>query len=79
MVLRNEIFVDQDKMYALTIDETGQLYLEVVCGGVAMENVVVALISEEKRRYQSSGKDFLGEMAVRIRHSREQFAGRNVP
>lgn len=78
MALRNEIFVDQDKMYALTSDDTGQLYLEVVCGGVAMENVVVALNSEEKQRYQSSGKDFLDEMAVRIQHSREQYAGRIV-
>ena len=78
MAFRKQLLIDQPNMYKLTTDDVGTLYMEVICGGFAMENIVVPLNSEEVSRYNESGKDFLDEMAVRIRHRRDQYIDRIV-
>ena len=42
---RTELIVDKQRMYALTKNTDGRLYLEVVTNGFAMENIVAGLIA----------------------------------
>jgi len=75
---RKEIIVDRDRMYALTKDKRGGLFLEVVCGGFAMENVVVRLSPDERRELESRGKEVLDDLALRVVKDRTAFADRIV-
>jgi hypothetical protein len=75
---RKEIIVDRDKMYALTEDASGQLFLEVVVGGFAMENMVIPLSAEERSAYQTNGKSKLDDLAYEICKEPENFRGRAV-
>ena len=65
-------------MYALTCDSSGQLYLEVIQGGFAMENVVMPLSSEETRDYEERGKGVLDDLAFRILKQKSRFESRFV-
>ena len=62
-IKREDVLVDQGKMYALTKDRAGQLFLEVVVGGFAMENVVIPLSNEEQTAYETQGKPMLDDLA----------------
>jgi len=75
---RVEIYVDQEKMYALTTDSKGRHFLEVACGGIAVENVVLPLTAEEFQRYNKEGKDFLGHLAGEVRADRTKYSGRII-
>lgn len=75
---RNEIFVDQGRMYALTVDKEGQYYLEVVCGGFAMENMILPLNAEEMEKYNSRGKLFLDDLAWDVCKNKNKFTGRFI-
>ncbi len=68
--------IDRDLMYALTEDRCGQLFLEVLCGGFAMENVVLPLSQEERAAYESAGKTVLDDLARRVAKDRRRFASR---
>jgi len=63
---RQEVFVDQDRMYALTRDSLGKLYLEVVCGGFAMENIVIPLNADEEKEYKDQGKSYLDNLSLKV-------------
>lgn len=73
MTERQELLVDRDRMYALTRDGAGDLYLEVVSGGIAMENVVVKLNDYEAGQYVKDGKPFLDRLALDIARNREKY------
>lgn len=75
---RKEIFVDKEQMYALTKDKKGTYYLEVVCGGIAMENVIVILSDEEVLSYQTEGKTVLDDLSWEICKDRKKFKNRIV-
>ena len=70
---REEILVDREKLYALTRNHGGQLFLEVVVGGFAMENLVIPLTAEECQGYEKAGKEALDELAYRICKETETF------
>ena len=70
---RKEIFVDKDQMYALTVDKKGKYYIEVVCGGMAMENLVIPLNDEEIENYQLRGKSFLDDLSWDICKNRKKY------
>lgn len=63
---RQEILVDQERMYALTRDEGGQLYLEIVSGGFAMGNIVIPLSAAEVALYESQGKSYLDGLSLEV-------------
>ncbi len=73
---RRELLVDQDRMYALTQDDDGHLYLEVVVGDIAWENLVVPLSAEESRSYSEQGKSFLDDLAIRVTKTPSAFRDR---
>jgi hypothetical protein len=75
---RKELIVDQQHMYALTVDKDGQCYLEVVCGGIAMENMVLPLNREEMESYNLKGKSFLDELSWEICKYKKKFENRFV-
>lgn len=62
----SEVLVDRGRMYALFSDGPGGLFLEVVCGGIAMYAVTVILSSEEAEAFEREGKPFLDSLAYRI-------------
>ena len=66
-------------MYALTRDGAGAHYLEVSCGGIAVETVVVSLTGEEMKRYSEEGITFLDDLAFNIAQHQSKFAHRIVP
>lgn len=63
-------------MYALTSDAEGKLFLEVVHGGMAMENLVLPLSSDEEALYKASGKPALDDLAKKVLRNREGFSER---
>ena len=73
---RTEILIDHHLMYALTSDETGQLFLEVAHGGIAMENLVLPLSREEGSLYKTRGKPVLDELAKSLLRDRKRYADR---
>jgi hypothetical protein len=79
MAERSELYVNRERMYAVTVDSEGIKYLEVVCGGIAMENVVVRLTAQEVSLYEARGAAFLDQLAARVAKRRDQFLGRIVP
>jgi hypothetical protein len=70
---RKELLADRDRMYVLTEDAIGQLYLEVVVGGIAMYTVDVALSKEEAAAYIDGGKAELDNLAYKICKNPEAF------
>lgn len=78
MSRRREVLVDQDRMYALTKTRDGRLYLEVVIGGIAMENLVLPLDEEEMARYTEEGKTFLDGLAAKIARAPSGYRPRAV-
>jgi hypothetical protein len=75
---REEVIVDRDRMYALTRGTEGRLFMEVVVGGFAMENLVIPLLDSELRDYQHSGKVAMDELARQICKDTEAFRARAV-
>jgi len=63
-------------MYALTQSEAGHLFLEVVVGGIAMENLVVPLSEEEEAAYRSNGKSELDDLAYEVCKEPDLFRSR---
>lgn len=58
---------NSEKGYVLHQDESsGDLYLEVLVGGVGMCEVSHKLSSEEVERYNERGGQFLSELAFKI-------------
>lgn len=73
---RIELLVDQQKMFALTQDPDGSLFLEVATGGFAMENLVIRLTEEESRKYREEGRAYLNELAYEVQKNTSRFRGR---
>jgi len=65
-------------MYALTQDEGGHYFIEVVVGGFAMENLVIPLSEEEVRAYKTNGKSELDDLAYKICNETEFYRSRSV-
>ena len=63
-------------MYALTKDEYGKLFMEVVVGGFAMENLVIPLSEEEELKYRTNGKSELNSLAHAICQDLKTFRPR---
>ncbi len=78
MEARRELLVNRDLMYALTEDRPGQLFLEVLCGGFAMENVILPLSQEERDAYAKVGKEVLDDLARRVAKERRRFSDRII-
>lgn len=73
---REEIIVDEQRMYALTKDNANQLYIEVVTGGIAMETIVLRLTEEERKSYSEVGKSFLDDLARDVCRATEKYRKR---
>ncbi len=73
---RQEVIVDDERMYALTRDAQGQLFIEVVCGGFAMENVVVPLNAAEEMEFKRRGKTYLDDLSLKVCKSPDAFKNR---
>ena len=70
------LVINQESLFTLETDDLGALYLEVMCGGIAMFPVRVKLDSEETRRYHEDGVTFLKKLAYSIAHNWEAFKPR---
>ncbi len=75
---RQEILINQDLMYALTRDDEGNLFIEVVCGGFAMETIVIPISAEEESEYRRHGRSFLDGFSLKICKSLDTFRERCV-
>jgi len=75
---REEVIVDREKMYAITSDLEGRLYMEVVVGGFAMESLVIPLSDQELSDYKKEGKPAMDELAYRICKEPEIFRSRTA-
>jgi hypothetical protein len=71
---REQILIDRERWYLLSKDREGNLYLEVVVGGFAMEEVVLPLSLEETAAYEKSGKNYLDILALRVNKWRERIS-----
>lgn len=70
-----KLLVDQEKMFSLT-EEEGEIFLNVVCGGFAMERLSMKMRPEEIEAYDKEGKSFLDRLALKICKQRSDYADR---
>lgn len=75
---RKEIIIDQEHMYALTMDDENKYFLEVVCGGIAMENIVLPLTTDEIEKYKLKGKSFLDQLSWEVCKKIEKYENRII-
>ena len=58
-----QLEINEECMYRLEEDSGGDLYLTVVCGGIAMHEVRLKLNAVEAAMYQEGGSDYLRNLA----------------
>jgi len=59
--------IDREQRYELVSDAEGNYFLEVLCGGVGMYEVRIELTEAQVARYHEAGREFLHELALRVR------------
>jgi hypothetical protein len=75
---REKILIDRENMYLLSVDCNGTHYLEVVCGGVAMERFVMPLSRDELKQYKLKGKSYLDRLSFEVCKEKDKFSGRFI-
>lgn len=74
--MERDLIVDAEKMYRLFENESGELSFGVLCGGIAMYEVIFSLSGEEVERYRIDGKDFLDVLSLQVARHPKEFEGR---
>ncbi len=59
-------------------EKEGNLFLEVVCGTVAVFTITIQLNEEEKENYTSIGESYIDVLASEIAYSPNGFEDRNI-
>ena len=72
-----ELMRNMDHMYILYQNES-QLVIEVLCGGIGMFEVKVALDDDECEKYAEEGEGFLNSLAGDIARDHKKFANRTI-
>jgi len=75
---RKDIIVDHERMYSVTSDGEGQLFLEIVYGGFAMDILIMPLSREEVLEFEARGKPALDDLRLRVLKDRARFEARFV-
>ena len=75
---RKEIFFDKERSYGLTKDKAGKYYLEVVCGTIGMEFLIIMLTEDEMLAYQREGKTYLDDLSWEICKNKRQYEDRFI-
>ncbi len=57
-------------------EEDGVMYLEVVCGGIAMYERVIKLNGTERERYAEIGETYISRLAREIAKHESRFTDR---
>lgn len=71
-----DLIVDRENMYRLVEAGNGELRLGVLCGGIAMYEVMFALSSAEIDRYRSEGTSFLEGLSYDVARNPEKYGAR---
>lgn len=66
-MVRDVVFVSQPEQFALTKDQDGAYFIEVLFGGFAMCEVEMQLCPDEIDEYLAEGPDYLVGLAGRMR------------
>jgi hypothetical protein len=74
--MRDLVFTYQLGQFALTKDQDGAYFIEVLCGGFAMYEVQMQLHVDEIASYLASGPDSLVGVADRIRRKSQDLGER---
>lgn len=61
-----QVEINDASMYRLEEDTDGDLFITVVCGGIAMHEVRLKLNDAEAALYQVGGSDYLTNLAYKI-------------
>ena len=64
--MEKDLIVDQERMYRLFEADDGALHLGVLCGGIAMYEVTIALSEDEVEQYKSEGRTFLDALSLEV-------------
>ncbi len=59
-------------------EKEANLFLEVVCGTVAVFTVTIQLTEEEKENYTTIGESYIDILASQISYSPNSFESRNI-
>lgn len=62
--------------FELFVDSSGKHFLNVLCGGIGVFDVCIALTNDELERYQEWGDFFIQKLAREIQSSPQTFASR---
>ena len=64
--------------YTLSINEAGDLLLNVVSGAVGLYEFTIQLTAEEAVQYKKRGNPYLAELANEIRTHESRFQARRI-
>jgi len=59
-------------------DSSEQHFLDVLCGGIGMFSVCIALTADELERYREWGDHFIQKLALDVQRSPDSFAQRGI-
>ena len=68
---------DDRRMYSLLEDPSGSLHMEVIVGGVVMDEVRFGLNTDEALRFLAEGKEYLDDLALRVCRNPAQYRARS--
>ena len=54
------------------------LYLKVLCGSVAIYEIIIKLNDDEKQKYIEKGEIYIDKLAKKIQYSPSNFSDRNI-
>jgi hypothetical protein len=60
-------------------EKSNLFYLSVMCGSVAIFEIVIELSSDETILFKNEGLDYIEKLAKQIQYSPSIFYARNVP
>ena len=60
------------------LEDNEQFYLKVLCGNVALFDIVIKLNNDELGRYLTEGEAFIDKFVKEIQYSPASFLNRNV-
>lgn len=72
-----ELIKNHERMYKL-LQDSDDLILAVVCGGVGMFEMKVVLTDEEKSKYEELGSPYLDDLAYDIGRNTSKYEERAI-
>ena len=72
------VLLSEHMSFEFYTDSSERYFLEVLCGGIGMFNMCIALTDDELERYREWGDYFIQKLALDIQRSPNSFVQRAI-